>query len=158
MLLLFSCLWELRGSEGCEEVRSNERSEIVSAHCFHCAFPSCAFQPHNRDVYTQKDSFLFLLKRSDACFVIVFPRNRAVDFCSGSHFLPYSPSQPPLQFLLLVVSGVSHKIRDFMNVPPFPSSFRKVHSGAGEMSQSVKHLLYKNEELSLFFRNYVNVK
>lgn len=104
----------------------------------------------------QKDSFLFLPKRSDACFVIAFPRNsRGLLIYSHTHFLSYAPSQLPLQFLSLVVSWVSHKIRDFMNVPSLPSSFKKVHSGAGEMSQSVKHLLCKNEELSLFFRNYV---
>lgn len=100
----------------------------------------------------QKDSFLFLLKRSAEYFVIVFPRNRAVDFYSPTHFLPYSPSQSPLKFLPLVFSWVSHKIRDFMNDPSLSSSFKKVHSGVGELSQSVKH---KNGELNLFFRNYV---
>lgn len=52
----------LRGTEGCQEVRSSEGSEGVYSALFLLHTPpppSCAVQPQDGDVQTQKDSFSF---------------------------------------------------------------------------------------------------
>lgn len=130
-----------------------------TAHCFYCTPPTptpelCSSTP--RWGRTDSERFLFLLERSVTCFVNVLPRNRGVDFSLHLfyHLFP-TPSQPPLWFLPLVASRVSHKIRDFMNVPSLSFPFKNVHSRAGGMSQAGKHLLHKNEEVRLFPRNYI---